>query len=78
VSPGEAVRSGKRRLLAEEHIAYSLVLGLVILASTFYAVATKDHSANVWAVYVGVVSGVFGLMSNRGKAGSRQDDPPTQ
>ena len=74
MSPGEIVRNGKRRLLAEEHIAYALVLSLVLLCATVYAIYTRDHSANIWAVYVGVVSGIFGLMANRSRAASRAED----
>lgn len=75
MSPGEIVRNGTRRLLAEEHIAYALVLSLVLICATVYAIYTKDHSANVWAVYVGVVTGIMGLLTGRKTpAASRSTD----
>jgi len=72
MSPGDIVRAGKRHFLEEEHIAYSCVLVIVVIAATIYAIDTKDHSANVWAVYVGTVTGIFGLLT--GRRGARRED----
>lgn len=74
MSPTEFARNSARRLLAEEHIAYALVLSLVLICATVYAIYTKDHSANVWAVYVGVVTGIMGLLTGRKAPASRSTD----
>lgn len=51
MTPGEMLRNGHRRLFAEEHIVYSVMVLVVVAAATFYAVYTHDHSGNIWIVY---------------------------
>jgi hypothetical protein len=44
-------RYGLRRLLAEEHIIYAIVVIVVLVVATIYALVTGDHSGNIWIVY---------------------------
>ena len=74
MSPGELVKNGKRRLLAEEHIVYAIVLLAVVFAATIYAVYNKDKSGNVWIVYGAVVAGIFGRSSPRPPSKERNDE----
>jgi hypothetical protein len=73
VSPGDLIRNGRRRLLAEEHIVYAAVLLAVVIASTMYAIQISDHSENVWVVYGAVVAGIFGRSSPRTSPGRKDD-----
>jgi hypothetical protein len=73
MSPGELIRSGRRRLLAEEHIVYAAVLLAVVIAATAYAIQVSDHSENVWVVYGAVVAGIFGRSSPRSSPGRKDD-----
>lgn len=51
MSPVDALRNGYRRILAEEHIVYTITVWIVVAFATFYAVYTHDHSGNIWIVY---------------------------
>lgn len=76
MSPGELIKAGQRRLLAEEHIVYAIVLLAVVIAATVYGIYDHDRSGNVWVVYGAVVAGIFGR-SSPGR-GARKGDTTTE
>lgn len=73
MSPLQTARTGYRRLIAEEHIVYSVIVILVIATATFYAISTHDHSGNIWIVYgtaIGLSKGASRTSNSRST-----DDP---
>ena len=73
MSPVDLMRNGYRRLLAEEHIVYTLIVLLVVAVATFYAVYTRDHSGNIWIVY-GTAIGLSKGASRSQATAQRKDD----
>lgn len=68
MSPGEAMRSIRNSIWAEDHIIHALVVVVVIVAATIYAgMVPADHSGNVWIVYgsaIGYAAGRSGAGRN--------------